>query len=427
MTVAAMTARPSARLSGDGSTGCAPPKQKMPLPRKPTSTRQKATGVLTPRDAMPSLVEPLSSEVGGHSEFGDQAGDAPASLDPNSTGREATSCVSPIGTLPPAPVEPSSSRRKASTATAPKLAVPSRDEPSSSQDTANISVTPSGTPPDLTRTIAVIREKQRERADLLATEVALTLRIKSICRRYAGFNPDDDAKTKASKMKRADELYAAINAGEIGPTVGATMAIKLAREGVESERKGVEKMLAKAAETLPVFASFVGPLNGMGALGLGQIIGEAGDLAMYANPGKLWKRLGLAPVKGKAPSTWRKAGGLSAEEWTAAGYSPKRRSIMFVIGDSLLKKQNPYRELYLARKQYECEQFAAKGLPVLAEAEAKAQKAKPGTYTSAMYAHNRAKRYMEKRLLRDLWRAWRGQVGEPPLSAAMPRRERTTT
>lgn len=29
------------------------------------------------------------------------------------------------------------------------------------------------------------------------------------------------------------------------------------------------------------------------------------------------------------------------------------------------------------------------------------------------HAHNRAKRYMEKRLMRDLWRAWRDDLKMP--------------
>ena len=50
---------------------------------------------------------------------------------------------------------------------------------------------------------------------------------------------------------------------------------------------------------------------------------------------------------------------------------------------------NPWGALYVERKAYEL---------------AREVDGKPMT---AMHAHNRAKRYVEKRLLRELWKAWR--------------------
>ena len=65
----------------------------------------------------------------------------------------------------------------------------------------------------------------------------------------------------------------------------------------------------------------------------------------------------------------------------------RRRSAIWTIGDSLIKQnEDGYRAVYDERKQYE--------------------KARDPEM-SKMYAHRRAQRYMEKRLLRDLWRAWR--------------------
>ncbi len=89
---------------------------------------------------------------------------------------------------------------------------------------------------------------------------------------------------------------------------------------------------------------------------MATIVGEAGNLRNYSCVGKLWKRLGLATYNGHMPSTWRskffreKMGldALSAEEWTAIGYSPRRRSVMYVIGDCIMKlnKTGPYRAKY---------------------------------------------------------------------------------
>ena len=125
--------------------------------------------------------------------------------------------------------------------------------------------------------------------------------------------------------------------------------------------------------------------RGFGFLGLAQIIGEAGDLANYANPAKLWRRMGLAPFGGKSPSMWRREGGLTAGDWENIGYSPRRRSVMFVLGDSMIKASGPYRELYLGRKAQEIAK--APDLPAMAH-------------------HRRAQRYMEKRLLLELWKSW---------------------
>lgn len=172
--------------------------------------------------------------------------------------------------------------------------------------------------------------------------------------------------------------------------------------------------MEELAETLPVWLAFGEPIKGFGKRSLAVIVAEAGDLSGYANPGKLWKRMGLAPIqKGdvtKAGSTWRK-GGLNAEEWTEAGYSMKRRATMFVIGDVLIKNQGSYRDIYLARKEYERQQAAARGLTVVPAA--KIPKKNAGEFMSDGHIHRRAQRYMEKRFLMELWVAWcpaRGRV-----------------
>jgi len=181
-----------------------------------------------------------------------------------------------------------------------------------------------------------------------------------------------------------------------------TLQLQIAEDHIRKQRKLVERELVKVAKKLPVYSAFVEPINGFGALGLAQIIGEAGDLAKYSNPAKLWKRFGLGLVGGE-----RQQRHTDPEKAIAHGYSPRRRSVMFVIGDSLLKKQNAYKDLYDARKRYEEQKAIAAGLVVRA--------AKPGDpvdqvsagFRSKMVIHRRSQRYVEKRLLRDLWRSWR--------------------
>lgn len=80
----------------------------------------------------------------------------------------------------------------------------------------------------------------------------------------------------------------------------------------------------------------------------------------------------------------------SKDDWIDHGYNRQRRSRMWNIGDALIKsnRDGRYRTIYLARKEYE----------ITRDPEMQPIK-----------AHRRAQRYMEKRLLRDLWRAWRDE------------------
>jgi hypothetical protein len=228
-----------------------------------------------------------------------------------------------------------------------------------------------------------IRETHRQREDLQRAQTAMTLRIKAICRRAI---PETD-KHQAGDKREADKLYKALVAGEVSADDVAMSAFHLiaTRSTLSPHIKALEKQLIQTAKELPVF-DFVESVHGFGWIGLAQIVGEAGNLWNYSKISKLWKRMGLAPYNGKSCAEWRRKGGLTALDWEDAGYSPSRRSKMFSIGDSLIKKQNDYRELYLQRKIYE--QNKAPDLMPMAH-------------------HRRAQRYMEKRLLKDLMRAWK--------------------
>ena len=181
--------------------------------------------------------------------------------------------------------------------------------------------------------------------------------------------------------KAAQAVYAsALNGGDHTSAADARtlmLPLLLAREVIERSRKEVEKRLVVLAKALGVSA-WIMEQRGVGLLSLAAIVGEAGNLSDYANPAKLWKRMGLAVINGERQ---RKVAGDAALDH---GYSPRRRSIMWTIGDCIVKAGGPWRDLYDARKALELTRVATKG-----------------------HAHNRAKRYVEKRLLRDLWRAWR--------------------
>lgn len=147
-----------------------------------------------------------------------------------------------------------------------------------------------------------------------------------------------------------------------------------------------EKAIERAAQQLPIWP-WAEKIRGLGPKGVGLMIGEIGDPGAYANPAKLWKRMGLAVFDGQAQRRVKGEGGI------LQGFSPQRRALMHVIGDALIKQNTRpdgtdglYRQLYVSRKALEV--VKAPDLALIVH-------------------HKRALRYMEKRLLVHLWQAWR--------------------
>ena len=166
------------------------------------------------------------------------------------------------------------------------------------------------------------------------------------------------------------------------------------RDALIKEQKAQEKIINKLVKGLPAW-KWVEAFKGLGPGGFGEIVAHCGDLASYDNPAKLWKRMGLAVFAsskdGRAISQRKCKDKADAE---LHGFSPRRRAVMHCLGEAILRgrRLNPeYGDMYDRRKELES--------------------AKPEV-ESKMHAHKRALRYIEKRLLRDLWRAWRAECGQ---------------
>lgn len=224
--------------------------------------------------------------------------------------------------------------------------------------------------------VAQIVEIWRQRQDMVRAQAKLTLQIKAICRRFTG-----------GDRREADRLYASMQNGREHPLAEAAHAacapLLLARQPLEGSRQALEKELARLARDLPI-AHVVEEIRGVNFSTLAAIVGECGDLSAYRDHSAVWKRCGLAVIGGERQR--RKA---NAEEALEHGYSPSRRSVMWNIGEALFKAQGkgesagPYRRIYDARKEHELVRCATAG-----------------------HAHAAACRYMTKRLIRDLYRAW---------------------
>ena len=171
------------------------------------------------------------------------------------------------------------------------------------------------------------------------------------------------------------------------------------RAGWDAMRLDAERRMREIARSFPVYERCAA-VAGFGDLGLACIIAEAGnDLTAYPHYYHLWKRLGLAPFRGRAMSTF-KTSELSKAEWSELGYNPMRRGRMAGdVGVALFfaKGRNDYGAVYTARR----ERTAL-------------------THPDWTPAHSDAdaRRIMLKALVEDLWRWWCEAAKAADLAAA---------
>lgn len=244
-----------------------------------------------------------------------------------------------------------------------------------------------------------LAELQVRRKFYIAATNKQTNAAKALVRRALGWRYDAEDGDRTGVNARAARIVAAAFAGkEQKPEDGDVYAalafdlatIAIAIEPLTKARHEIEMQMKRTARKLPVYA-WVKEVKGLGELGLAVIVAEAGDLAAYPKKGHLWKRLGLAPHEGKAYSTWRMKGGLSADEWVAAGYSPRRRAEVYaVVSEPLFRAQSckagPYRTVYDHRRERTAETNP--------------------DWTKA-HSHMDGLRKMTKHVVRDLWHQWR--------------------
>jgi len=272
--------------------------------------------------------------------------------------------------------------------------------------------------PDLSQTVAEIIAAHRKRCFAMETRKRLDLALLSLLRTALGWSLALPADERDAIKERA----MAIADGETDDPdadtwAGIVEAHNAGRKPFEAVEKAAARDMDRLARTLPAWPWFAENVFKLSAVSLAVIVGEAGDLSRYANPGKLWKRMGVALVGDV------RQGGLAKNaakaEWIAHGYSRQRRSRLWNIGDSLVKKQGYLREVYLARKAYERVKAEARGLTVAPAAKIPAKRA--AEFMSDGHVHRRAQRYMEKRMLRDLWSAWRAaSISAEPTTSLPP-------
>lgn len=252
-----------------------------------------------------------------------------------------------------------------------------------------------------------LAELQVRRKFYISVANKQTNAAKALVRRALGYSAGDEEESRAKHAARATRIVTAALAGRPqkveDAAIGEALAFDLSviADGLKpfaDARHGIELAMERIARKLPVHEWQKG-IVGFGERALAVIIGEAGNLSGYPKKGHLWKRLGLAPFEGKALSTWRREGGLTAEDWTEAGYSPRRRAEIYaLVSEPLFKhqtaRQGPYRAVYDRRR----------ALTALTHPD-----------WTPIHSHMDGLRIMTKALIRDLWREWNRREAKSPM------------
>lgn len=240
--------------------------------------------------------------------------------------------------------------------------------------------------------VAEIVQMHRMRRRWLKARNALILQGKAFGRAFC--NGDKDAGTaafdrvmKGKTLPGDDDLIDAL-----APFIAAI-------EYFDRSITPIEKHLEKLAKKLPI-ADWVNSVPGLGFGSVAAIVGEAGDLSAYPSVAGVWKRLGLAVIDGDG----RQRKVADADRALAHGYNPERRSIVWIMADSMSKTQRTWLDKETGAVRKPAGQYGE-----ILETE-KAKALEKGL--SKSHAENRGKRHMSKAVLRDMTLAWRGAVSD---------------
>lgn len=267
---------------------------------------------------------------------------------------------------------------------------------------------PSGWPgsPDENPIVAAIRFQYRFRNGAMLAVNRLEAQARAYVRTALGYStlmPEPERNRISAEATAVIESV--LTAADLPPHLQAeadavrpfVVLIRDSTDPLKRSKLGAEQELERLVELLPVWDGWAKGVKGLSQMGVATYVGECGDLLTYSNPGKMWARLGLAPRPYYARLDSKGA------EYHAV---PKvRRSRSWSITDILLRHPGPYQDLYRQRKADEAQARPEwhKGI-----------NPKTGRLKVAKPAEMRAKRYAEKRMVRDLWRAWWRAAGVEP-------------
>ncbi len=228
------------------------------------------------------------------------------------------------------------------------------------------------------------------------------------------WKPDlDEAERKKINAEVKAKIEAVRKGKDTNPILVRVVGVSdKAREPADEMRKEAEGEMERLALQLKVWP-WVKSIHGAGALGLATIVAEAGDLNNYANPAKLWKRLGYAPYEGLAGSTWKRETwrprALTKEEWIANPFNGERYALIHQLSNWMVNAQTT------SKLKNKSEQTEPKGPPsefpyghiYYDRYYKKAMKDHPD-WTDGHRRYD-ALRIVMKKYLTDLWAEWTGK------------------
>lgn len=294
--------------------------------------------------------------------------------------------------------------------------------------------------PDTTRNVASIVDLHRQRQSAIRAKNRITLAMKAVVRSMLCSEEDFEEDKSTDKLtrygKKPRKLTAEAKKRVDGAVSEALKEIKELGEGDEStlspvarevlEYTHAEKMfqlkadrkareMVKIAKLLPAY-EWAASVHGFGDVSFATIVGECGDIGTYKSIASVWKRLGLA-VDENGRRQGNPGEGATAQDWVKHGYNKARRSVSWNARNGLIGPNGLWRPDFGANvdgsnsmTEYQCvftkrARYASekKGLPISCVKNAK------GVEKESYKAHviNDAARYMEKRLIKNLYIEWR--------------------
>lgn len=245
-----------------------------------------------------------------------------------------------------------------------------------------------------------IIEVYRLRQDMIKAMTKLSLQAQAVIRRISGLGKEDNVSAilKAAKDDPTHKYHTAI------------LPQMMAMEPLEAQRKIYEKELVRLVKKLPAY-DFVKATKGFGDMSFACIIGEAGDLSNYSSYKKLWKRLGVAVMKGGVRQG-RPGANPTNEDWIEHGYNKGRCSVVWNASNGLIGGMGLFRPKFgedvHANEDYSPMQrlFVERARHEQVKLGKEVGQGATGKESYCAQAADRAKRYVAKYVLRELWKDW---------------------
>lgn len=250
-------------------------------------------------------------------------------------------------------------------------------------------------------TIDAIIELWRQREDMIKARLKLTLQAQAMLRRL--YDGDKDLAGKA---------FMAIKKNPAHQHAAYIMPLMMGMEPLLEQQAMLEKSLVKHVKTLPIYGWAQG-IKGLGDISLAGLVGEIKDVGSYKSVSAVWKRMGLAVMGDTRQGAPGK--GATADDWIAHGYSKTRRSLIWNIGECVIKAQ--WRGAKAATEDEEA--LDARPIGPYGEYYGREKAKQLAKGLTPAHANNRAKRHMTKEVLKHFYLQWRAlaEAEDLPLAA----------